>query len=75
MANFHMFYTHQNTAGNYDVKKMTISVSELAYRDAQTTDFTTDEAQHNLRQIIFSKNGDVIDEDTTVDVVLSPTVN
>ena len=75
MANFTMIYTHQNTGGLYDVKRMDLTVSPDAMRDAETTDFTTDEAQQNLRQLIFTKIGDVVDEDTTVDVVLQPTIN
>ena len=75
MANFTVFYTHQNTGGSYDVKRMDVAVSPEAMRDAETTDFTTDEAQQTLRQLIFTKIGDVVDEDTTVDVQLTPTVN
>lgn len=70
-----MFYTHQNTNGTYAVKTMEVAVSTLAMRDAETTDFTTDEAQTNLRQLIFDKIGDVVNKDDAVEVVLKPTVH
>jgi len=74
MANFKMFYTHKNNKGTYDVSCMDFDLTGEALRDAETTDFGSDEAQTNLKQIIFNKTGAVIDSDSTVDVVLKPTI-